>query len=254
MIFLGLVLLSLGATDLVAGSLSGEPRSARSVILGGAVASVLTVAGAWLSGLAGSRSMLFVLLTSGGTICWLGLRVTSAGRPPEPQQLRAALFLWALLLAVTVGWFWTWPVELHETLVRYAGYFVPGAHSSLAVERTVLLVGILVALVATSNAIVRAVLQLAAPSFRQSEKTVRGGRVIGALERTLVFSLAISGEPLAAAVIVSAKGLLRFPELSRADHDISAITEYLVLGSLLSWFLALAPAMLFLWATSGGAS
>lgn len=104
--------------------------------------------------------------------------------------------------------------------------------------------GAVLALLATANAVVRTTLQLAAPAFRTSGKTIRGGRAIGALERLLVFGLAISGEPLAAAVIVSAKGLLRFPELSQQQQRISEITEYLVLGSLLSWSLALVPAML----------
>ena len=54
----------------------------------------------------------------------------------------------------------------------------------------------------------------------------------------MIFSLGLAGEPTAAALIVSAKSLLRFPELSRAS-EIDAVTEYFLLGSLASWGLAL---------------
>lgn len=75
----------------------------------------------------------------------------------------------------------------------------------------------------------------------------------------LIFGLVLGGSPTAAALIVSAKSILRFPELSEkaqakdGDHgdgtgsgrDLSTVTEYLLLGSLVSWILALAPIALF---------
>jgi hypothetical protein len=118
----------------------------------------------------------------------------------------------------------------------------------------VLLLGTVALLAATGNGIVRAVLQGAGTEFRRSEQRLRGGRLIGVLERLLVFALALAGEPTAAALVISAKSLLRFPELSRvarAEEDGSAIpevdfvTEYFLLGSLTSWCIALLPALLF---------
>lgn len=63
----------------------------------------------------------------------------------------------------------------------------------------------------------------------------------------------MAGEPTAAALIVSAKSLLRFPEISRTTSatdrtgvaEVDAVTEYFLLGSLVSWLLALAPVLLF---------
>ena len=60
------------------------------------------------------------------------------------------------------------------------------------------------------------------------------------------------GQPTAAALVISAKGLLRFPELNdlrgRSDdasgsgsRRIDEVTEYLLVGSLMSWIVALAP-------------
>jgi len=126
-------------------------------------------------------------------------------------------------------------------------------------------VGALVFLAATSNGVVRAVLAVAGTKVTGAEERLRAGRYIGAIERFLIFGLAVSGQATAAALVVSAKSILRFPELSRkageadADRkrsdgedresevvaDVDVITEYFLLGSLTSWLLALAPVALF---------
>lgn len=72
----------------------------------------------------------------------------------------------------------------------------------------------------------------------------------------MIFALSVAGEPTAAALIISAKSLLRFPELNSASRgstergdsvpNVDVVTEYFLLGSLTSWFLALALAGLFL--------
>lgn len=104
-----------------------------------------------------------------------------------------------------------------------------------------------------ANAIVRMVLTAAGADPETSEQQLRGGRVIGILERWLILGFVLSGHPTAAALTVSAKSILRFPELSekaRSDDtnkvSLNTITEYLLLGSLVSWTLALLPAALFL--------
>lgn len=123
----------------------------------------------------------------------------------------------------------------------------------------------LVVLGATGNAVVRSVLLLASdePALERSQSKLRGGRFIGVLERWLIFGLALAGEPTAAALVISAKSIIRFPELSarsqagdsnagespddassRRLDEADEITEYFLLGSLASWTLALAPAAL----------
>jgi hypothetical protein len=68
---------------------------------------------------------------------------------------------------------------------------------------------------------------------------LRGGRAIGCLERGLILGFALAGEPTAAALVISGKSLLRFPEATRSD-----VNECFVVGSLASWSLALAPLVL----------
>lgn len=64
------------------------------------------------------------------------------------------------------------------------------------------------------------------------------GRWIGILERLLVFTLVVAGEAGAAALVVTAKAILRFPEISGDEPHLSA--EYVLIGSLASWLLAIA--------------
>lgn len=64
------------------------------------------------------------------------------------------------------------------------------------------------------------------------------GRWIGVLERMLIFLLVIGDEAGAAALVVAAKAILRFPEISGDEPHLGA--EYVLIGSLMSWLLAVA--------------
>ena len=50
--------------------------------------------------------------------------------------------------------------------------------------------------------------------------------------------------------MLAAKGIVRFPEISR-DGDTGNRAEYFLIGSLVSWVIALAAAFLVWWALSG---
>ncbi len=98
------------------------------------------------------------------------------------------------------------------------------------------LVGVGVALFLTvpSNAIVRVVLRLARHEGQPAAN--RAGRWIGALERLLIYVLVLVGEAGAAGLVVAAKSILRFPEITRKPPAIDP--EYVLIGSLASWLLA----------------
>jgi hypothetical protein len=85
-----------------------------------------------------------------------------------------------------------------------------------------------------SNWAVRQVLRLARHEAPQSEN--RAGRWIGALERLLIYVLMLIGAAAAAGLVVAAKSILRFPELSGKPAAIDP--EYVLIGSLASWLLA----------------
>ncbi len=114
------------------------------------------------------------------------------------------------------------------------------------VESLLLLVAVILFIVETSNVIVRLALGLPLTSTGATE--TKGGRLIGPLERVLIFSLAVSGETLAISAVIAAKGLLRFPEISATTEsgvERGNRAEQVIVGSLLSWILALAFVPLF---------
>ncbi|MEU4017174.1 hypothetical protein AB0E56_18095 [Microbacterium sp. NPDC028030] len=75
----------------------------------------------------------------------------------------------------------------------------------------------------------------------------KGGRLIGPLERVLVMILTLAAAYPVLAAMLAAKGIVRFPEISR-DGDTGARAEYFLVGSLVSWVIALGAAFLVWWA------
>ena len=67
---------------------------------------------------------------------------------------------------------------------------------------------------------------------------LRGGRLIGPMERLGLMSLTLSGMFTIVAALVAAKGIVRFPEISN-DGATGSKAEYFLVGSLLSWGLAM---------------
>jgi hypothetical protein len=66
---------------------------------------------------------------------------------------------------------------------------------------------------------------------------LRGGRLIGPLERILIVALTIGGAAAFVAALIAAKGIVRFPEISRDDSS-GRGAEYFLVGSLVSWVQA----------------
>lgn len=64
------------------------------------------------------------------------------------------------------------------------------------------------------------------------------GRWIGRFERSLIVLLLIAGAPTAVGLVVTAKSILRFPEITGDDPTIRP--EYVLVGSLASWAIAVA--------------
>ncbi|UNK72029.1 hypothetical protein [Microbacterium sp. H1-D42] len=82
---------------------------------------------------------------------------------------------------------------------------------------------------------------------QQSANGFKGGRLIGPLERMLVVALTLASAYSLLAAMLAAKGIVRFPEISK-DGETGARAEYFLVGSLVSWVTALASALLLWWA------
>ena len=244
MTLLGLAILAIGVADLAAGGLGGEIAARRNAVVAIVVA-VVTAAAGFLLVSAGDTWAALALLAAVlvASMGWSLLRVADVGAK-HPWLALAALFVPPGILAAASG-------NLNAVVSPRASAWLASlpfpAVSGLEPDRFVLVVGVAVSLTATANGIVRVVLAAAGPQVKTSEDRLRGGRLIGPLERLMIFGLALAAEPTAAALVVSAKSILRFPEVSSAARDASvdSVTEYFLIGSLTSWALALAPVLFF---------
>lgn len=115
-------------------------------------------------------------------------------------------------------------------------------------DRVLLVLGALLVQMSTGNVLVRLVLEATGTVLPQTHGTpsdpearLKGGRLLGPMERLFIVGLGLAGELTAAAIVIAAKGLLRFPELqSRSEQErIHQLTEYFLVGSFVSWLVAL---------------
>jgi hypothetical protein len=118
-----------------------------------------------------------------------------------------------------------------------------GVLASRPLDEVVLVAGVLLAQLATANVAVRLLLDAVGVPATTNEKQLKGGRMLGPMERLVVVGLGLAGNLTAGAVVVAAKGLLRFPELK--DERLGAesagpsdVTEYFLIGSFASWLVA----------------
>jgi hypothetical protein len=109
-------------------------------------------------------------------------------------------------------------------------------------ERVLVALAVIVVQVSTANILIRMLLDLVGVPAQDNEKALRGGRVLGPMERLVIVGLGLAGSLTGATVVVAAKALLRFPELrplnSARAAGASDVTEYFLIGSFASWMVA----------------
>jgi hypothetical protein len=240
MIFFHSFLFCLGLADLVAGGLSGEILSKRrNWVDAASLIGVLGALGLFVAlGMKGGWALGFVFALGIGIRLWFFFRKDLGKSGKSHSALQAKLALGVLLVVGGLALF------LDRNPLGFSIYFE--REMDLPFLRLTRLLSSLVFLMGTSNGIVRAVLVAAGTSFQGEGQGFRGGRYIGVLERWMLLILAFSGNLTAAVIVVSAKSILRFPELTRAaekgdpkkeQYSVDVLTEYFLLGSLASWFL-----------------
>ncbi len=260
MTWLAVTLIGIGLADLVR-----SRSSTRSHVLAHVVAPVTILVTAVVSGLHGWADGLALLVAAVGSAAWIEL---SARTQRDGQRAGRALGALAATLVVPLLFSGaaTSPDGLLGRWLRWAD--VPGPLSPEP-SRVLLLAGLVLLNVATANVLVRLVLltigalrpdQVAAPPVPQPADRLKGGRLLGPMERLVILGLGLAGEFAAAGLVIAAKGLLRFPEIqaSARSHPTSAgtgapsgsypggpagiddVTEYFLVGSFVSWIVALA--------------
>ncbi|WP_330476566.1 hypothetical protein [Terrabacter sp. C0L_2] len=281
MTWLSVVLVGIGLGDIVR-STSWRPGR----VIGHVVAPVVIIGLALLAGLSSWADLLALVLAAAAGAAWaeLSRRTQMTGR--------AALAALAVFAGIVLG------------LLAFSGAASPTdgplstwlhwadlpGHGPLPASRVLLLTGLAVFNVATANIIVRLVLLTigalrpsdvtaanaaaaaaasltghpAPPTQGQPADRLKGGRLLGPMERLVILGLGVAGEFGAAGLVIAAKGLLRFPEIQAAARGngggsggtdpnasptsgsyaggpagIDDVTEYFLVGSFVSWLIAL---------------
>jgi hypothetical protein len=238
--WLALLLLGFAVSDLV---FSVRPMRHLPEVLGALVAVLAGLLGA----LTAPRDLVALAVLALLVLAW-GQSVTrgfASGRAWVPLAVFGASLLAALVLSPLAG-------EVDGVVGTWLERTPVAVLAGLEGDRALLLTSVLLAQLSTGNVLVRLVLTATGtvdprrlpgrevPSYR-----LKGGRLLGPMERVFIVGMGLAGELTAASVVVAAKGLLRWPELqaSREQHargaGIHAVTEYFLVGSFLSWMLAL---------------
>ncbi|GAY19146.1 hypothetical protein [Mycobacterium sp. shizuoka-1] len=115
--------------------------------------------------------------------------------------------------------------------------------------RIVLVAGVILLQLVTGNQLVRLLLgsvgSVKPAGQPQPSDRLKGGRLLGPMERLLIFGLSLAGQPTAATAVVAAKSIIRFPEINaqkareKGGIGIDDVTEYFLVGSFASWIVAL---------------
>jgi hypothetical protein len=187
-----------------------------------------------------------ILLGAGWHTVWLAalivvvlvVWVVAAGHDSSAGV--ALLGVVIVLLVVSSGW---WTFDDVPARGWYDDLPIPRL-ADVPIERAALGLGVVLFLSTAANVVVRRVLEATGPQVLAQGAELTGGRVLGPLERWFVLACALSGNLAAIAIVVAAKGILRFPEISRDNAD-GLRAEYVLVGSFVSWGLALMFVPLF---------
>lgn len=238
MSWLALLLIGLGGADLVR---SVRPRLADPGLhgVGGAVVLVLTGL------LAGLHSLVDALAVVVGVALVLAWAWATSGEDRSPRTGLAVLGGGVGLAVLASPWA---PASAGSWSAWLGAGSLPGL-ADVDPDNALLVVGVLLVQLATGNHVVRLVLSatgVVAPRVagtpQDPAQRLKGGRLLGPMERVVIVGLGLAGDLTAAAVVIAAKGLLRWPELqSRTDqHAVHRLTEYFLVGSFVSWLVAFA--------------
>lgn len=238
------LLVAVGVADLSRSMLTRARVPPRSTALRAVVAGLTAlVAVSALAGLLTPAGAGLVTLAAAGTAGWVLVSEASFSSPrghvPALLVLGASLALQLLLSG--------WAPVADGVLGTWLGWsHLPWSPDA---ERALLLTGLTLVQLATGNVIVRLVLlatgaMAAAPNRDRPSEELKGGRLLGPLERLFILGLGIAGQVTAAGLVIAAKGLIRWPELSAYSREeeshIDKVTEYFLVGSFVSWLVALA--------------
>lgn len=193
-------------------------------------------------GLLGVWTAIWVPLIIGCSHCLIDLAKAKSGRRDSVRALLADQGAHGLVLLVLT---WSAPFLIPESPLFWAEVLGP-----VYLRALVLIAGFVLTVHAGGVLIKQAVQpyfeQLEAERERKSGQSARsqgldkGGKIIGMLERSLVFLFLLIGQPSGLGFLVAAKSIFRIAELKDPEERMEA--EYIILGTLMSFAYGIAAA------------
>jgi hypothetical protein len=206
---------------------------------------VVVVACAALAGLWHLGDLPLLVIVAGAGVGWVVLGARS-DRSGDHQSAPLMIFGLALAALIVLS---GWGSEVGGLVARWADWVdLPGI-GDIGPDRVLMVVGVVLLQIITGNQLVRLVLgsvgAVKPEGQPQPSDRLKGGRLLGPMERILILGLGLAGQLAAATAVVAAKSVIRFPEINAAkarengNIGIDAVTEYFLVGSFASWIIAL---------------
>jgi hypothetical protein len=236
---LAVLLIAVGLGDLTR-------RPTQSPRLSAAVAVAVVVGVAVLAGLWHRGDLPLLVVAAAASASWVIL-VDRAERTGRHQSAPLVVFGGAVTVLILLS---GWASPVAGLVARWSSWTAVAA--GVPPDRALMVVGVLLVQLATANLLVRLVLgsvgAVRPVGEPQPSDQLKGGRLLGPMERLLIVGLGLAGQLTVATAVVAAKSIIRFPELSaKRDKNgnperfgIDDVTEYFLVGSFASWILALA--------------
>ena len=208
------------------------------------VGPVVVVVVAALSALWHVGDIALLLVAAAATVVW---RILCRRAERTGEQVIAPLVVFfgaGSVLIVLSGW----GSAVHGVVARWVSWTgVP--LGAVAPTQLLMAVGVVLLQLTTGNQLVRLVLgsvgAVRPAGEPQPSDRLKGGRLLGPMERLLILGLGLGGQLAAASAVVAAKSIIRFPEINaqkareNGTIGIDDVTEYFLVGSFASWIVAL---------------
>lgn len=208
-------------------------------------APVVVIACAALCGLWHPGDLPLLAIAAAAAVGWvvLGARAERTGQHHGAPLAMFGIGLAALILLSG------WASDVSGLVGRWASWAeLPGV-GEIDPNRLMIVVGVVLLQFVTGNQLVRLVLgsvgAVKPEGQPQPSDKLKGGRLLGPMERTLILGLGLAGQLAAATAVVAAKSIIRFPEINaqkareNGTIGIDDVTEYFLVGSFASWIIAL---------------
>jgi hypothetical protein len=207
-----------------------------------AAAPVVVVSCAVLAGLWHFGDVVLLVIAAAASIGWVVL-CARAERTGQREIAPLAVFGGAVGLLILLS---GWGSDVGSVVQRWSSWVGFG---SVAPDRLLMVLAVTLLQLVTGNQLVRLVLgsvgAVKPAGEPQPSDKLKGGRLLGPMERLLILGLGLAGQLAAASAVVAAKSIIRFPEINaqkareNGNIGIDDVTEYFLVGSFASWIVAL---------------